>query len=86
MSEKLFFNIFRKKDLMSYAQMKVLLNEDFPNKKTEAVGANLRKNCLINKGDLYVINPLNVYEKTDDADDKIKTMVSKFIQASCECF
>ena len=88
MSEKLFFNIFRKKDLMSYAQMKVLLNEDFPNKKAEAVGANLKKYCLINKGNLYVINPLNVYEKTDkmDADDKIKTMVSKFIQASCECF
>jgi len=71
---------------MSYAQMKVLFYEDFPNKKAEAVGANLRKNCL--KGNLYVINPLNVYEKTDkmDADDKIKTMVSKFIQASCECF
>ena len=47
MSEKLFFNIFRKKDLMSYAQMKVLLNEDFPNKKAEAVGAYLRKNCLM---------------------------------------
>ena len=40
MSEKLFFNIFRKKDLMSYAELKVLLNEDFPNKKAEAVGAN----------------------------------------------
>ena len=38
MSAKLFFNIFRKKE--SYAQMKVLLNEDFPN-KAEAVGANL---------------------------------------------
>ena len=59
MSEKLFFNIFRKKDLMSYAQMKVLFYKDCPNKKAEAVGANLRKNCL---------------------------MVSKFIQASCECF
>jgi hypothetical protein len=90
MSEKLFFNIFRKKDLMSYAQTwESFINEDFPNKKAEAVGANLRKNCLINKGNLYVINPLNVFEKTDkmDAkDDKVKTMVSKFIQASCECF
>jgi hypothetical protein len=59
MSEKLVFNIFRKKDLMSCAQMKVLLNEDFPNKKTEprAVGANLKKYGLINKGNLYVINP-----------------------------
>lgn len=84
--EELFFGIFKKTDLLSYSQMKILLDKSFPNEKAKVVGSCLLKHCVYADEKLYIIlNETNIYEvvsKGDVIERKVKTLVSKLVEAS----
>ena len=60
--EELFFGIFKKTDLLSYSQMKILLDKSFPNEKAKVVGSCLLKHCVYADEKLYIIlNETNIF-------------------------
>ena len=84
--EKRSFGIFKRSDLLTYSEFKVLLDdEEFPNSKAEAIGAKLAKYAIYNHENLYIINEHNIYEISESKtviNRKLGTLVTKMIEAS----
>jgi hypothetical protein len=85
-SDETYFNSLKKEDMLTYGQIKVLLNPDaFPNEKAKVIGDCLLKYCVHASERLYMIDKHLIYSEIKGKkiiERKIKNMVSKIIELS----
>lgn len=82
--DKVFFDIFRSEDLLSYDDMKSLKTSVLPNVKAGIVGKPMKKYCVISDQHLYLATANKIYEKKVSWDVKLKVLVTQLLQASYE--